>query len=373
MKKLKHVFALAPDCHVPVNYLHLLWRRNLYDGLRGHVERLIVPEDLDFSWARHGHDVALAPYEKERVDRSERLWQHIQSAHRQHGLDAVFTYCYSFDVLPDVVKETIQLGIPWINFFCDSMHMFEKVEALARLVSLNWFPERAAIPRYAALGVPYLCAPYACNPDWLPDLSNRTPVRDAAFIGFPSSNRITQLGLLRLRGCPVEIRGRGWVGDGPSPFYNPVPARKRFVKAFFQPNVTEKIVRRLLWPLVKPMARGPLSDEEFGPFVKETLVVLGLNQGTDSQGRFVSYLKYRDMEFPGYGCCYLTELNEDIPEVFEVGKEVLAYRSVGEAAELIRWMRRDPERARQIGRAGRRRVLEEHHWGVRLRQIEERL
>ena len=32
------------------------------------------------------------------------------------------------------------------DFFCDSTHRFEEVAALARVVSLNWFVEHAAIP-----------------------------------------------------------------------------------------------------------------------------------------------------------------------------------------------------------------------------------
>ena len=333
----------------------------------------MIPEELDFSWARQGHGIDLAPFEGERIKTSERLWQSVKAAHTRHGLDAVLSYCFAFDLVLDVVKDTIKMGVPWINFFCDSTHMFEKVEPLARIVSLNWFPEDAAIPAYQALGVPYLCAPYAWCPEWLPDLTNRAPVRAVAFIGYPSSNRITQLGCLRLLGCPVEIRGRGWVGETHTPFYNPTPARKRLLEALLKPNLNEKILRRLVWPLVRPLAGGPLKDEEFGEYVKDSLVLLGLNQGKDAQGRFVSYLKFRDMEFPGYGCCYLTEHNDDIPRVFEVGEEILTFKGVAEAAEQIRRVRKQPELARRIGAAGRRRVLEDHNWGIRLNQLEKHL
>jgi spore maturation protein CgeB len=125
----------------------------------------------------------------------------------------------------------------------------------------------------------------------------------------------------------------------------------------------------LLWPLVKRKARGALSDGEFETFVKSCRMVLGLNQGKDRHGRFASYLKFRDVEFPGYGCCYLTEHNDDVADVFEVGNEVLTYRNMWEAADQIRRVRRAPEQARQIGVAGRQRVLAEHVWAVRLEQL----
>ena len=373
MNRLKHVFALVPDCQTPPNYLHLAWRRHFYEGLRPHVETLVIPHELDFRWARQGHGIDLAPFAAERGRCSEQLLERIKAAHQRQGLDAVLTYCFAFDLELEVVQETIKLGVPWINFFCDSTHMFEKVEPLARLVSLNWFPESAALPSYQSLGVPFLCAPYAWSPEWLPDLTNRSVAREVAFIGFPSSNRITQLGLLRWRGCPVHVRGRGWVDAAHPPFHNPIPLRKRLRSALAAPHLLEKVLRRLVWPSVRALASGPLKDEEFGEYVRESLILLGLNQGRDARGNLVSYLKFRDMEFPGYGCCYLTEHNEDIPRVFEVGEEILTFQSIAEAAAQIRRLRRDPGLARRLGAAGRRRVLDEHHWGVRLRQLAERL
>jgi hypothetical protein len=373
VKPLNRILALAPDCHTPPNYSHLAWRRHIYEGLRRHVQLLILPEELDYSWARQGHGLDLSPFEDQKRRNSEQLWARIKKAHADHGLDAVFTYCFASDLHLDVVRDTIKLGVPWINFFCDSTHMFEKVEPLARVVSLNWFPESAAEPRYKTLNVPSLLAPYAWNPDWLPDLTNRQDVRPAAFIGLPTANRITQLGWLRVRGCELEIRGHGWVGGEKTPFYSPTPARKRLLKALFSASLAEKVQRRLLWPLVRPLAKGPLKDEDFGEYVRESLVVLGLNQAPDLQGRLTSYLKFRDMEFPGYGCCYLTEHNPDIPRVFEVGKDILTFQNIGQGAEHLRRLRRDPEEARAIGRAGRRRILAEHNWGVRLVQLAQRL
>ncbi|MCF7763888.1 MAG: glycosyltransferase [Verrucomicrobia bacterium] len=369
MKSFKHLFGVVPDCHTSGGYYRLLWRRHIYDGIRPLVDRLVTPEDLDFSWARRGHDLALDPNQPERLETSEKLWTSIKRAHENRGLDAVISYCFTDDLEPEVVRNTQALGVPWINFYCDSTHMFSKVEALARLVSLNWFPESAAIPRYTALGVPHLCAPFAMNPDRLPDLNCRNPEHPVAFIGLPTTNRITLLGCLRLHGCRTTIRGNGWLGENADPFYNPAPRSSRFLKALFQPNLGEKLLRRALWPTVRKMAAGPLPDEEFNSFVRSCQVMLGLNQGKDAEGRFESYLKFRDVEFPGYGCCYVTEHNPDVERVFEVGREVLTYRGMREAAEQIKRVRKEPGRAASIGKAARERVLREHVWARRLEQL----
>ncbi|MBI4660980.1 MAG: glycosyltransferase [Verrucomicrobia bacterium] len=373
MKSFRHVFTLAPDCHQASGYYRLLWTRHIYEGIRPLVQRLILPEGIDWRWARKGHDIDLTPFAPDRAKASEQLFQQIQSAHRQVGLDAVISYCFSFDLAEEVVKETIKLGVPWVNFFCDSTHMFEKVEALARVVSLNWFPETAAVDRYKALGVPALCRPYALNPAFLPELARRSGAQTVGFIGLPTSNRITQLGWLRRFGCPVEIRGHGWIDQARSPFYSSTPKSRRFLRALLAPDLGEKILRRLFWPAVRRQARGPLGDEEFSEFVRGCLVVLGLNQGKDAQGRFASYLKFRDVEFPGYGCCYLTEQNNDVATAFEIGNEVLAYRNIRDAAEQIRRVQSRPELALEIGLAGRRRVLSSHTWAVRLHELAGRL
>lgn len=370
MKKLRQVFSIVPDCHLSGGHYRSLWRRHFYDGLRQVVESLVVPQAIDFDWARQWKTGDPTTNIAARDAASEKLWEQIQTARRAHGIDAVISYCFGHDVNPELVRRVIQSGIPWINFFCDSTHVFEKVEVLARVVSLNWFPEHAAMPAYRALGVPHVCLPYALNPDHLPQSECTVAARESAFIGVPTTNRITQLGLLRLKGCRVDIRGHGWIGAGADPFHSPVSRAERFFKALFQPGLVEKGLRRLVWPIVKRQAGGPLGDEELAAYLSATQVVLGLNQGKDAHGRFMSYLKFRDLEFPGYGCCYLTEHNDDVAAALEVGREVLTYGNLGEAAECLHRVHRDPGALVKIGLAGRRRVQACHTWAVRIAELE---
>jgi spore maturation protein CgeB len=105
------------------------------------------------------------------------------------------------------------------------------------------------------------------------------------------------------------------------------------------------------------------------PFLSRCRVVLGLNEGRDLHGVYQSYLKLRDVEFPGYGCCYLTQHNEDVEHAFEVGREVLTFRHVAEAASLVRRSVRYPAQARAMGQAARRRVLADHNWAARLLEL----
>jgi spore maturation protein CgeB len=121
--------------------------------------------------------------------------------------------------------------------------------------------------------------------------------------------------------------------------------------------------------VVRALAHGPLSDEDMQEYLRGCQTVLGLNQGRDRHGRVTSYFKLRDLEFPGHGCCYLIEHNADVAAALDVGRVVITHRSLDEAAALLARLAREPDRAAATGRAGRRRVLAEHTWAPRIRQL----
>lgn len=340
-----------------------VWRRHFYDGLEGALSSVVLPVDVDFGWARPVSAATPGP-SRDRTAMSERLWDQIRAAHTGRGLDAVISYCFSTDVDPALIERTVALGVPWINFFCDSTYAFDLVEALARVTSLNWFPERAAAARYRALGRPVLCRPYAMNPAALPEAICKTAEHALGFVGAPTGNRVLRLAGLRLLGCPTEVRGEGWRRSNAAPQRPRPPRRDRRVGG----RLGERILTRVLAPLVRGRARS-LADDEMAAFLSRCRVVLGLNEGRDLEGVYRSYLKLRDVEFPGYGCCYLTQENEDVQHAFDVGREVLTFHHVSEAASLVRRSVRHPEAAQAMGRAARRRVLAEHTWVARLTEL----
>lgn len=364
---LRRVFVIVPDCLSNSGHYGPLWHRHFELGVTSVADSVTLPQGVDFTWARS----AQPPPGTQGLRRqcSQSLWEQIRSAVASSTVDSVISYCFSDDLEPGLVRRVRGLGIPWINFYCDSTHRFAEVRALASEVTLNWFPETAAQADYADLGVPALCAPYALNPAHLPDLGCESPERPVGFVGVPSTNRITQLGLLQLFGCPVVVRGKGWVDSATAPFESPLPLRHRLVAALSQRGMLEKVLRRCFWPSVRKAAGPALSDAEFGAFIKRTSIILGLNQGRDPKGRLLSYMKFRDIEFPGYGCCYLTEGNPDMDRAFRSDEEVLVYRTMREAAAQVRKIASEPELARSIGRRARARVLRDHSWTARINTL----
>ena len=77
----------------------------------------------------------------------------------------------------------------------------------------------------------------------------------------------------------------------------------------------------------------------------------------------------RVFDVPAAGAFVLTDWREQMDALLEPGKEVIAYHTPEEAAELAAYYLAHPAERKQIAQAGRRRVLAEHTWEKRLSSI----
>jgi hypothetical protein len=83
----------------------------------------------------------------------------------------------------------------------------------------------------------------------------------------------------------------------------------------------------------------------------------------------ITNLKNRDFECPGSGACYLTTYDWELADLYDLGREILCYRSVDDLVELYGYYRRRPEVCLQIARAGFERCRRDHTWEQRFRSI----
>ena len=77
----------------------------------------------------------------------------------------------------------------------------------------------------------------------------------------------------------------------------------------------------------------------------------------------------RLFEATGMGTCLVTDWKPNLGEFFEVGKEVLAYRSIDECVELIRYYLAHQEEREAIARSGQVRTLHEHTYYQRMQDL----
>ncbi|HDY72373.1 MAG TPA: hypothetical protein ENH50_11995 [Nitrospirae bacterium] len=77
----------------------------------------------------------------------------------------------------------------------------------------------------------------------------------------------------------------------------------------------------------------------------------------------------RVFDVPACGSFLLTDHQEAIEELFDVGKEVVTYRDRGEIPDLLRFYLRNPKEREVIARKGRERILREHTYRHRLNSM----
>jgi hypothetical protein len=76
-------------------------------------------------------------------------------------------------------------------------------------------------------------------------------------------------------------------------------------------------------------------------------------------------------EASGCGALLITDYKDNLNELFTIGKEVVAYRSVDEAISLVKYYLRYVREGEVIAQAGQQRTLREHTYTKRMEQTAE--
>jgi hypothetical protein len=74
-------------------------------------------------------------------------------------------------------------------------------------------------------------------------------------------------------------------------------------------------------------------------------------------------------EATGVGAMLLTDRKDNLHELFDIGREVVAYSSKEEAVELVRHYLAHPEEVARIAKAGQARTLSEHTYAQRIQEL----
>jgi hypothetical protein len=92
-----------------------------------------------------------------------------------------------------------------------------------------------------------------------------------------------------------------------------------------------------------------------------------LNVHADASIRFASNMRL--FETAGAGGCLVTDWKDNLPQLFEPDREVVAYRSVEECIEKVRWLIGRPSECEAIAKAAQRRALRDHTYKRRGEQL----
>ena len=222
-------------------------------------------------------------------------------------------------------------GSVLINFTYDDRVFFRKKikdelqsqAALARVIDLNLTNCEESLIKYAYYGGLAMHMPESAHPSIHYPL-NRDFQYDVTFIGNNSGWRPHFIKCLQKVGINVKCFGRGWEAGEVS--------RKKMVEIFNTSRV---------------------------------------NLGTAFNGpaRKILSLKGRDFEIPMCGGLYLTEYSDEIGKCYKLNEEILVYKDINECKDQIQWVLRNPEKARNIAKAGYLRAIKDHTYEVRWTEI----
>jgi hypothetical protein len=381
-----------------------LWSGNFYPALRG-LGHELVESTTDLAPTSRFMDVAgdFTPQEIEvRAQTTERILAEVEAAHRQRPVDLFLSYFYNAHFDAAGFDRIRTLGIPSINFYCNSIYQFANVAEIAPRVDVSWHAERDARESYVKAGGRPIWVQMAADPGvYHPIDAARQP--QACFVGQNYADRGEWMAALIRAGVPVEIYGPGWGGPDPAPAAPAGASGEYLGRAQYVPGSTggySKVVldvlardgvvagtRRLAGrlshrrsqqrhaELFAPHARGPIPfNRQLEVFGRNEVCLNFSNVWSDGQpgSRLIPHVRLRDFEAPMSRTCYLTGHTEEITGFYDVGREIDTYRTREELIDKTRYYLANPDAAERLREAGYQRALASHTWHHRFTELFEK-
>ncbi|HYM80022.1 MAG TPA: glycosyltransferase [Candidatus Limnocylindria bacterium] len=362
-----------------------LWKANLHDSLvaMGH-DVVLWKEDLLPLYDLDPDAPGTVPV---RDAFGGRFVAAVENAHRQRPLDLVLTYFSDSHVLPSVV-DTVRERVPVLNFFCNNVHQFHLVRRIAPRFSFCLVPEREALASYRAAGARPVFFPMAANPAVYRPLGLPQTL-DVAFAGQRYADRARGLLALREGGIDAHAFGMGWPfarpGEPTPPGVQgsglgPIGEAARLLAAALRGRnpflaVRDRLAWRTLCARHPASLHGPVADDEYVALFSRSRISLGflLVGDTHRTRRPLRQVRLREFEGPMAGAFYVTEWFEELAEHYEIGREIVCYRSHEELVDLCRYYLAHPDERERIRRSGHERARRDHTWQRRFENLFESL
>jgi len=248
-------------------------------------------------------------------------------------------------------KNIVRVGIA----LSDPDDFAERSRQFSPYFNLFYTNAIGSLQDYMEIGVRAKLLPFAADPTFHRPL--RVPNKaDVVVVGGLRPERVHLMEAMRAADLKVRCYGEGW----------PVPAPE---PATHLPGFPGRLFPKVAFRSGQERSGQPLSTEVHGEDH-----VLAINSGTvylsfaRTMAGFTN-VKVGVFEAAACGACILVQDFSEIVEYFEPGKEIVTYSSEADAVAKARHLCRNRRKARQIGRAARRRVLREHSWEHRWRNV----
>lgn len=176
------------------------------------------------------------------------------------------------------------------------------------------------------------------------------------------------LGLTNTHYMPFGIDSRFFTPHEPVPEYHSDvsiighyrPNRLELTKAL-QENFNLKIFGRG-WPIP---SEGPVYDEEWFKAMYSTKIIVNF----PTTGAGYTNVKVGIFEAAATGRLIMTEYFEEMERFFEYDKEIVGYKDKNDLIEKLHYYLANPNKAKMIADAGKKRCADSHTWKNRLNNL----
>lgn len=246
--------------------------------------------------------------------------------------DAIFFYLSGEQVFPETMEAVHRLGIPSVNLALNDKEAFVgRIRGglaagnrdICRWIDLSWTSTGDAVIKYCVEGGRPIYLPEGANPSIHRPFDVERTI-DVSFVGQCYGNRPAVIDHLRRQGIAAEAFGPGW------------PA-------------------------------GPLPVGEMVKLYSRSRISLGFSGVEGHTEAFC--LKGRDFEIPMSGGLYLTEDHPELARAYDIGLEIVTWRTPEDLTVKVRHLLTHPAEAEEIRRRGHERARRDHTWERRLETV----
>jgi spore maturation protein CgeB len=394
------IFCAVRHSIDPQFYYGGLWSSNFYPALREHGCE-IVESQTDLLPTSRFMSIAgdFTPQELAmRAYTTERILDEVREAKRQGPVHLFLSYFYNAHFDPAGLEELRRLGIPSVNFYCNSIYQLELVAEIARHVDFSWHPERNARQSYLSIGANPIWVQMGANPYLYRPVHGIERQPKACFVGQRYADRDRLLAALLEASVAVDIYGAGWRADDETPVARSGKERNYLGRRQITPGTLTSYLKlmatelqqhgifsgtknlmvqaayrretRRLMQNVQLNAKGSVADlaSVFSAY-EVCLNFSNVWANTRPGSQLLSHVRLRDFEAPMCRSCYLTGYSEEIAELYALGREIDTYRDKLELVDKSRFYLANPDVAEKLREAGYRRALADHTWKRRFEEL----
>lgn len=388
------VFTAVRHSADPAFYYGGLWSGNFHPALQQLGCDVIESKTDLLPGSRFMHVAdSFTPAELEtRARITEEILNEVRARHRERPVDLFLSYFYNAHFDPAGFDELRRIGIPSVNFYCNSIYQFELVRDVAAKADFAWHAERDARSFYLAVGANPVWVQMGADPTIYHPIAGIARQPSACFVGQRYADRDRRVAVLIRSNVPLDVYGAGWamaaeeVTKHPPQREKPKPGSLRsYGRVVGQAIARDGLIRgvgralrqaryrretRALSSVVSSVSRGR-AENITQTFAAHEVCLNFSNVWADGRpgSALIPHVRLRDFEAPMCRTCYLTGESGEIHEFYEVGREIDTYSSNDELTDKTQFYLRSPQAAEQLREAGYRRALRDHTWVSRFQEL----